>query len=448
MSECTSFLSSLKDRGLLSKPMSGDSNMLNSFSCHNFRNVSVNNLSFSRINLLVGPNNSGKSNFIKTVTFLSDMLKAEGNTSLKSNFLSAVSRNGWEHMLCNRAGSEDTIDFSWGMTLDGVEVVYSIECCVGKNISDCRIVSERLSSLEPTDSRYREQYNYFSCHKTPGRGYFSTAMKLGKQNRRIMLDINCQESVLLQFKELLLSNKNMYNAPYVRENIAELLNGLKDYFMSYDVYSISQFNSNRMREIASIKNLDSKLAQDASNFTNLFSNYLSLDPSWRLKFVNRMQQLIPNLTDINIAVRYDHLILQLICGEHIYDLSDVSEGTLKALALNIILHPTDSNSCSSLMLDEPETNIHPAWQKVIGRWVLTSTGFKQCFISTHSPDFLDVFTDTFKRGDASIFVFGGQSDGPYKIKKIMYEDIKDDLGDWELGDLYRTSDPALGGWPW
>lgn len=34
------------------------------------------------------------------------------------------------------------------------------------------------------------------------------------------------------------------------------------------------------------------------------------------------------------------------------------------------------------------------------------------------------------------------------IKKITYEDIADELGDWELGDLYRTNDPALGGWPW
>lgn len=35
-----------------------------------------------------------------------------------------------------------------------------------------------------------------------------------------------------------------------------------------------------------------------------------------------------------------------------------------------------------------------------------------------------------------------------KNKKITYADIAEDLGDWELGDLYRTNDPALGGWPW
>ena len=36
--------------------------MIKSFSCSNFRNVNVKNLRFSKINILIGPNNSGKIN--------------------------------------------------------------------------------------------------------------------------------------------------------------------------------------------------------------------------------------------------------------------------------------------------------------------------------------------------------------------------------------------------
>lgn len=46
--------------------------------------------------------------------------------------------------------------------------------------------------------------------------------------------------------------------------------------------------------------------------------------------------------------------------------------------------------------------------------------------------------------NVAVFVF----DNNGTIKKITYADIADELGDWELGDLYRTNDPALGGWPW
>ena len=101
---------------------------------------------------------------------------------------------------------------------------------------------------------------------------------------------------------------------------------------------------------------------------------------------------------------------------------------------------------SLLAIDEPETNLHPAWQKVVGNWLQTSNTFKQCFISTHSPDFLDVFTEEFKHGKVAVFVFDNNSDN--LIKMVKYDDIADELGDWELRDLYRTSDPALGGWPW
>ena len=55
-----------------------------------------------------------------------------------------------------------------------------------------------------------------------------------------------------------------------------------------------------------------------------------------------------------------------------------------------------------------------------------------------------MFTEEFKHENVAVFVF----DNNGTIKKITYADIADELGEWELGDLYRTNDPALGGWPW
>ena len=43
--------------------------MIKKFSCHNFRNINASNLEFAKINILIGPNNSGKSNFIKATNF-------------------------------------------------------------------------------------------------------------------------------------------------------------------------------------------------------------------------------------------------------------------------------------------------------------------------------------------------------------------------------------------
>ena len=57
--------------------------MIQNFSCKNFRNITAENLSFEKINILIGPNNSGKTNFIRALTFLAEMLdKAEEGLSL------------------------------------------------------------------------------------------------------------------------------------------------------------------------------------------------------------------------------------------------------------------------------------------------------------------------------------------------------------------------------
>lgn len=166
---------------------------------------------------------------------------------------------------------------------------------------------------------------------------------------------------------------------------------------------------------------------------------------WKERFEKNLRELIPELKMADVVMAYDKLLFKMRYGNEEYDLSDISEGTLKGLIFNLIINMPLEDEMSLLAIDEPETNMHPAWQKVIGKWIQTANTFKQCFLSTHSPDFLDVFSDEFKHGNVAVFVFDS---GAQTIKKIVYQDIADEMGDWELGDLYRTSDPALGGWPW
>ena len=116
------------------------------------------------------------------------------------------------------------------------------------------------------------------------------------------------------------------------------------------------------------------------------------------------------------------------------------------MLLALLIHVPVNNGFSMLAIDEPEMNIHPAWQQILGRWIQYSNNFEQCFISTHSPDFLDTFTEGFKRGDVSVFVFDPREE--VLIRKLQYSELKEELQDWELGDLYRVNDPSVGGWPW
>ena len=122
--------------------------MITKFSCHNFRNINKENLEFEKINILIGPNNSGKTNFIKAITFFSEMLKNAQDGNLKSAFLISVARNGWEHALYKHAQKNATIDFVWEITLNGIPVRYKFSYGVGNAVENCNIVLEELNSGE------------------------------------------------------------------------------------------------------------------------------------------------------------------------------------------------------------------------------------------------------------------------------------------------------------
>ena len=421
--------------------------MIKRFSCHNFRNVNADNLEFEKINILIGPNNSGKSNFIKALTFFPDMLKQSESGNLKSAFLNAVARNGWEHMLNTKADSKEPIVFSWELDLANEPVRYKLCFEVGKVPEDCNIILEELNSTNMTSGIYNEEFNYFRCHDSKiGCGHFSSAIKKGQKNKRLAFAASPKETLIMQFKDILLENSILYGSELIRFNIAQLLYEIEKYFEGFNVYSSAQFNTKKMREPVDSKNIDILLTPDATNFSNVFNNYKSKDILWKNVFEAYLKELIPELQTADTVSYYDKLIFRLAYHNEQYDLSDVSEGTIKGLILNLLINMSMQENCPLLAIDEPETNLHPAWQKVIGNWIQTSGTFNQCFVSTHSPDFLDSFTEEFKHGNVAVFVF----DSGYEncIKKIKYEDIADELGNWELGDLYRTNDPALGGWPW
>ena len=89
--------------------------MINKFSCHNFRNIQAEDLEFEKINILIGPNNSGKSNFIKALTFFSEMLRTGKEDNLKSAFLYTISRHGGDHMRNKEGSDSEAIKVSGGI---------------------------------------------------------------------------------------------------------------------------------------------------------------------------------------------------------------------------------------------------------------------------------------------------------------------------------------------
>lgn len=416
--------------------------MITKFTCKNFRNVSCTGLEFERINILIGPNNAGKSNFIRALSFAANMVS--GSRIEETGFLSELKRNGWQEA-ANKRNTDTSFKLIWDFLLENRPVSYKIRAAVSKKRDDNYIVEEKLDGSE-VNRRHYKPYNYFNCHLPDrGVGYFSEAGLSNVKNNRLTAKVNEYESVLLQMDNLFFENKNMFSNTFVRDDIRKVLELMRTYFRGFYSYSCTSFDIAEIRNIQDVHEDGTFLKKNGANFVNVISALMESDSSFKDRYVEVLHLMQSDCEDIQIQQVGGKIWMEIKLDGVWFPLSEVSDGTIHLLLLLLMLNLPEHGDISMLAVDEPEMNLHPAWQKKLAKQILYCNSFRQCFVSTHSPDFLDEFTDSFRHGDVAVFVFDASSSIP--IRKLNPHELQEDLENWTLGDLYRIGDPVIGGWP-
>lgn len=419
--------------------------MITQFSCKNFRNINIDELEFGKINLLLGPNNAGKSNFIKALSFGANMITMK-NEAAESGFLAEVQRDGAFDIL-RKDASKPEIELKWRILLEQQEVDYKLIFHVGSSLDEFYIM---LESLDDADNSgfYSIPFNFFRCHdKKSGEGYFSTARKLGEKNARVIVPVRSDETVFRQFDKLVITNDKLNNRTYIRETLFSILEDMKSFFGRFYACASSMFDFAKVRELCEVSETGKVLKRDASNFVAVYRYQCVANADFKEQFLENAQMLMHDLSNIYVEEAFGKMAMTLVRGGQKYRLADVSDGTIEALIILLILSLSDEQHPTLIAIDEPEVNLHPAWQKILAKWIQTNGNFVQCFISTHSPDFLDEFTENFALGKVNIFVSEISQD--ITFQKVKRERIENEIKEgWQLGDLYRVNDPAIGGWPW
>ena len=339
--------------------MCGVIKMIKSFSCSNFRNVNVKNLKFSKINILIGPNNSGKTNFIKALSFCADMLSCSGKLVGDSAFQTLISKSGMGDIYNKYA--EDTaqgISMRWNLELDEEKKVsYQFNFHTGNEMKDFFITRE---SLEDTCQRRNKKKpcNYFTSNERPGEKYISREVNIGESNSRISVEIPKNDTILRQFDKIRLDNKKIYEES---ERQVGLIQKLEEYFGRYYFYSSSQFDLNKIREPQNIQNDGRVLDKDGSNFVNVLNYYKTQELNNSSVYLEKLKELMPTLELADVMVEFNKLRYKLRYDGQLFNLSDLSDGTIKALILTLLIQIPVNEGLAMLAIDEPEMNIHPAW---------------------------------------------------------------------------------------
>lgn len=124
--------------------------------------------------------------------------------------------------------------------------------------------------------------------------------------------------------------------------------------------------------------------------------------------------------------------------DHRFDVHDLSDGTLRAIALITVLAQPVSSLPAFVSIDEPELGLHPAAVTLLASLVRSVAQRCQVLLATQSPALLDEF-------EASEVVVAELLDGATRFRRLDAGHLAEWLEDYSLSELFDKN--VLGGRP-
>ena len=355
-----------------------------------FKSIKKLELEMKPINILIGANGSGKSNFISLFTFLRNL--SEGR--LQNYIQKHGSASSFFHF-GPKTTKEMTIDIDVG--LNGYHVNFSHGVHDDSLVFDREFCSIRTSSFD----------------------YDIQGMK-GESG---------------------LSHSIKSKSDYVKEYTKRYLNECRVYHF-HDTSDTAGF-----KQACDLDAVD-YLYTDASNVA-AFLYYLkhSKDKEFRfayLDIVEAIQSIAPYFHDFYLEPRGNEGAQRILLkwlhrkNEEPFSASQLSDGTVRFICMATLFLQPKLLRPKTIILDEPELGLHPAALDELAEIVKIISKDNQVICSTQSVTFANKFAP-------DDFIVVDQSDGKSEFKRVSTEELSVWLEDFSMGDIWSKN--LIGGRP-
>ena len=334
-----------------------------------------------QLNLLVGPNGSGKSNLIRYLELVSTVAKGELERALADQ--GGIVPVLWDHQpgRCGWKLRIDPVDESRDRIEDALTLEFEMSQFQGTSAYE--ITKDSLGNWYKYD-RGLERSPYWIFNRDTKEAYLYEQ----EQEKLVALKVespehpdgyNKNESLLSQIA----GPQNRIPTPVRRV--------LASWKAHHDVHVE---RGSTMRKPATTQ-YSKALAGDGGNLVTVLHTLYSetrefkelIDEGMKAGFGNEYERLdFPPAAaqQIQLAVRWKS------SGQP-HAGADLSDGTLRFLfLLTVLSHPEPA---ALIAIDEPETGLHPSMLPVIAEYAEAASHRTQVVITSHSPEFLDAFTD-------------------------------------------------------
>ncbi len=357
--------------------------MLQKISIQNFKSLKMVTLELQKVNLLIGANNSGKSNFLKALEMIKNTM------SVKSiNPLFSVSD-------IYQKSSEKNIAFYMNLTAE----------------SDDAIVNEALLTITCNDSTSNNRLRVSPGFKISA-SYFDQVQHLDLAQKTDSLELDYEDD---DDKEQLVKNNYQSFFHDVRIYKPDPNKLQRPFPILPNQYVVSSDGSNI------VAFLDILQGRFRENFTAIEDDLAKCIPEFsriELDPVEIKQE--DDLFKIYGDKTFKRLGLYDTKGKKTYWADEISEGVLYFLALLCIVH--QPNPPKLLLLEEPEKGIHPRRIKEILDFIFQLAEDKdiQVIMTTHNERVLDEFEDI----PEAVFIFDKDEEGATIVKNLLKDVIE------------------------
>lgn len=355
-----------------------------------FKSIKEMDLEMKPINIVIGANGSGKSNFISLFTFLRNL--SEGKLQ------KYVEKNGFANTFFH-FGSKTTsqIEINFKANINSYHVIFEH----GSNDDNLVFINE-YCTISPSGQKFEIKGSKGESGLLPGAEAKSPAVR--NYTRRYL-----EDCLVYHFHDT----------------------GPTASFKQATDLSASDFLFSNAGNLASflyrLKNSKTKGFQ---------SSYQDI--------VDAIKTVAPYFHDFFLEPRgsegEEKVLLRWIHRDHDepFSANQLSDGTARFICMATLFLQPKSLRPKTIILDEPELGLHPAALEVLADIVKATAKENQVICSTQSVTFANQF-------NPEDFVVVDQEKGASTFKRVDEEALKDWLEDYSMGDIWSKN--IIGGRP-
>ena len=178
------------------------------------------------------------------------------------------------------------------------------------------------------------------------------------------------------------------------------------------------------------------------NFSNLglfLNQTLGTEPVYKRQVIEGMKELYPRFGNYEVVVNGGAVQIFFTEGDTSIPATRLSDGALRYLCLLAILY--NPNPPPVVCMEEPELGLHPDIVAGLAKHLRAASERMQLIVTTHSDILIDALSDT----PESIVVFEND-DGATRMNRLDADGLSEWLEEYRLGQLWTSG--QIGGTRW